>query len=469
MSSRMFQGVVLQMKDSVNRMVGVVDADGIVVACSELTCIGEHWSGAVAAVNSADHAAAHFEDKTFRPLAGWGAQFDYAAFVQGEDETAAALCSMAVVAFNGAKAYYEEKHDKATFVNTIVTYSINDDGDVVLGLPDEVSKYKTFNGTGYDETDKSGDVAEFVSSTSTYTVGGQRLVADNSTVFFFLDASGDYSVTVGLNKLSSRGVDVLADGKVSIVGYGEGTSRSAKAVFAVVEGTYASSANYALITDGRTKTSENGDTVYTYPVVFEDGQTGTLKTKLTDSIYKNTVYAYTLDSKGYVTEFDSADDYVINNVYVADRGNNTVTLNSAVEGEYDEFIDSKPLASSASVWNVEDTDDIFDTNLSKYDVVAVVLNDDYAIKTAFIVDTINEDDVADMTALEDLKVQFGGTDITKAIVGETITATFTKGGDQTVKYAVNGEDKGELSSGAAVYTVDGTESGKAVKAVSAVE
>ena len=87
--------------------------------------------------------------------------------------------------------------------NAIVTYSINDDGDVVLGLPDEVSKYKTFNGTGYDATDKSGDVAEFISSTSTYTVGGQRLVADNSTVFFFLDnggVNGDYSVTVGLNR-----------------------------------------------------------------------------------------------------------------------------------------------------------------------------------------------------------------------------------------------------------------------------
>ena len=58
------------------------------------------------------------------PWAGWGAQFDYAAFVQGEDETAAALCSMAVVAFNGAKAYYEEKHDKATFVKNIISDNI---------------------------------------------------------------------------------------------------------------------------------------------------------------------------------------------------------------------------------------------------------------------------------------------------------------------------------------------------------
>ena len=41
MSSRMFQGVVLQMKDGIDRVVGVIDADGIVVACSELTSIGE--------------------------------------------------------------------------------------------------------------------------------------------------------------------------------------------------------------------------------------------------------------------------------------------------------------------------------------------------------------------------------------------------------------------------------------------
>jgi len=55
---------------------------------------------------------------------GWGAQFDYAAFVQGEDEQAATLCSMAAVAFNGAKSYYEEKHDKATFVKNIISDNI---------------------------------------------------------------------------------------------------------------------------------------------------------------------------------------------------------------------------------------------------------------------------------------------------------------------------------------------------------
>ena len=60
-SSRMFQGVVLQMKDGIDRVVGVIDADGIVVACSELTSIGEHWSGAVAAINAADNGITRYE------------------------------------------------------------------------------------------------------------------------------------------------------------------------------------------------------------------------------------------------------------------------------------------------------------------------------------------------------------------------------------------------------------------------
>ena len=124
MSSRMFQGVVLQMKDSVNRTIGVIDSDGFVVACSELSCIGEHWSGAVDAVNHAENGVAYYEGKTLRPLVGWGSQFDYAAFVKGEDEMASSVCAVAVVAFNGAKVAYEEKHDKATFVKNIISDNI---------------------------------------------------------------------------------------------------------------------------------------------------------------------------------------------------------------------------------------------------------------------------------------------------------------------------------------------------------
>ena len=40
MPSRIFQNVIIQMKDSIDRTVGVVDDQGYVVACSELAAIG---------------------------------------------------------------------------------------------------------------------------------------------------------------------------------------------------------------------------------------------------------------------------------------------------------------------------------------------------------------------------------------------------------------------------------------------
>ena len=44
MSGRIFQGVVLQMKENTDRTIGVMDGEGVVVACSELTLIGQRWA-----------------------------------------------------------------------------------------------------------------------------------------------------------------------------------------------------------------------------------------------------------------------------------------------------------------------------------------------------------------------------------------------------------------------------------------
>ena len=41
MSNRLFQGVVHQMKDAVDRMIGVIDEKSTVIACSELSMVGD--------------------------------------------------------------------------------------------------------------------------------------------------------------------------------------------------------------------------------------------------------------------------------------------------------------------------------------------------------------------------------------------------------------------------------------------
>ena len=40
MSSRIFQNVIIQMKDAIDRTIGVVDDQGFIIACSELSMIG---------------------------------------------------------------------------------------------------------------------------------------------------------------------------------------------------------------------------------------------------------------------------------------------------------------------------------------------------------------------------------------------------------------------------------------------
>ncbi len=124
MSTRVFQGIVLQMKECTDRVIGVVDDQGTVVSCNQLTWIGEKWEGAASAMTSNDGPAVIYGDKTFKPLASRGAHFDYAAFVQGSDEQAKLICSMVTVALNSAKAYYEEKHDKTAFVKSIISDNI---------------------------------------------------------------------------------------------------------------------------------------------------------------------------------------------------------------------------------------------------------------------------------------------------------------------------------------------------------
>ena len=124
MSSRIFQSIVLQLKEGTDRAIGVIDEQGVVVACNELATIGEKWPAALTAVAADPDALVVSGGYTFKGLPGWNGQMDYAAFAKGEDDHARLICSMASVALNGAKNYYEEKHDRSTFVKNIISDNI---------------------------------------------------------------------------------------------------------------------------------------------------------------------------------------------------------------------------------------------------------------------------------------------------------------------------------------------------------
>ena len=124
MSGRIFQNVVLQFKETTDRTIGVIDADGTVIACSELTGIGKKWSKYVEPIAAAEGACITLEGRTFKALPSWGTHFDYAVFASGDDSMSRTVCAMAAVSLNAAKSYYEEKHDKGSFIKNIISDNI---------------------------------------------------------------------------------------------------------------------------------------------------------------------------------------------------------------------------------------------------------------------------------------------------------------------------------------------------------
>lgn len=124
MSSRIFQNVIIQMKDAVDRTIGVVDEQGFVVSSSELAIIGSRLDDFHAYDFDANEKIVTTAGRTYCALASDNAKLDFAAFAEGTDATARTICAVAAVAFNEAKSNYEEKHNKAAFVKNIISDNI---------------------------------------------------------------------------------------------------------------------------------------------------------------------------------------------------------------------------------------------------------------------------------------------------------------------------------------------------------
>ena len=45
MSNRLFQGVIYQMKDAFERIIGVIDENGVIISCSDLGKMGDIRQG----------------------------------------------------------------------------------------------------------------------------------------------------------------------------------------------------------------------------------------------------------------------------------------------------------------------------------------------------------------------------------------------------------------------------------------
>ncbi len=122
MSTRLFQGIIHQMKDAVDRVIGVIDENGVIVSCSELNKIGGTRQGIRDELIYTSEVAVS-GGYTYRPI-GPGGKTEYIVFVEGEDRMADKISAVLAVSLMNIKNLYDEKYDKSSFIKNIILDNI---------------------------------------------------------------------------------------------------------------------------------------------------------------------------------------------------------------------------------------------------------------------------------------------------------------------------------------------------------
>lgn len=179
MSNRLFQGIIHQMKEAVDRVIGVIDENGVIISCSELVKIGETRQGIRdELVYSSDVVTSG--GYTYRPI-GSGTRPDYIVFIEGEDKMADKMAMVLAISLNSIVNLYDEKYDKSSFIKNIILDNI---------LPSDIyikSKELHF----------SNDVVRIVLLIKFF--GKSDMVPFDIIQNMFPDKNKDYVISVGEN------------------------------------------------------------------------------------------------------------------------------------------------------------------------------------------------------------------------------------------------------------------------------
>ena len=342
---------------------------------------------------------------------------------------------------NTKRIYFntDNRTDPGNVSGHLYSYSL-DNNEVTLSYANNVNSRYTCS-----DMVASQDMNKNKSSYNTTSHGS--IVADGNTVFFFKNADESYSVATGLAKLPSSSITMTAStGESVFYTSSVTTTKAAKAIFVELTGQFTSARNYVFVSGNYTESSDKGTPVYTYPVVFADGTTGTLSSK-SNNASKERVWEYETDgdyAKFYAPtlhQYNARIDWI---------GNGSVGL---VDLDSDTAIDSFVVNDKTLVWDVQDTDNVTSSTLAENNVIAMIQdNNDRTVKAVFIYDnaigdlagnvanvTIEAGNTNNGTTIANGNVLGGSASITDAVAADTLTLKYTRANaDQTVTIKVGG-------------------------------
>ncbi len=129
MANRLFQSVINQMREIIDKPIGVLNGDFNIIACSNLEKVGETIDVDLSNIEFGIDPVV--VDKFLVRLIGSNENNKYYVFVEGTDTIAEKYCSLLAVSFTNIKFYYDEKYDRRNFIKNIILDNILS-GDIYL-------------------------------------------------------------------------------------------------------------------------------------------------------------------------------------------------------------------------------------------------------------------------------------------------------------------------------------------------
>ncbi len=122
MSNRLFQNVIHQMKDIVGKTIGAIDENGIVIACSDVSKIGESRQRIKEELSYSRDVVVN-DGYTYRFINSQN-KSECIVFAEGEDREADKVAQLLSVSLGNIKSLYDEKYDKGSFIKNIILDNI---------------------------------------------------------------------------------------------------------------------------------------------------------------------------------------------------------------------------------------------------------------------------------------------------------------------------------------------------------
>ncbi len=122
MNVRLFQQMTHQMKDVMNRDLGLITDSGFVVSSND-SCISSNDLECVLSFTADNTDTFTYNGFTYKPIVSMG-KIEYIIFVKGDDTLARNYVDILNVSFSSIKTLYDDKHDKLNFIKNFLLDNI---------------------------------------------------------------------------------------------------------------------------------------------------------------------------------------------------------------------------------------------------------------------------------------------------------------------------------------------------------